>query len=136
MRVKDIMHNVTKISSDVVVSEAASIMDQKQVGSMLVEKDDKIVGIMTEKDILKKIVAKGKNPDVLRVKDIMSYPIITIDANEHILGASRKLDKYRIRRMIVIENKKIIGKVTSNSISRNLKYSLAKYGSVYTRPEY
>ena len=130
------MHNVTKISSDTSVSKAANIMDQNHIGSMLVEKDDKVIGIMTERDILRKIVAKGKNPDILRVKDIMSYPIITIDANEHVLEASAKIDKHRVRRLIVTENDEIIGKVTANSIARNLKYSLTKGTSDYVMPEY
>ena len=136
MRVKEIVHNVARVSSNTTVSDAAEMMDQKSIGSVLIEKDDKIIGIMTERDILKKIVAKGENPDVLRVKDIMSYPIITIDANEHILDACAKINHHRIRRLIVTENGEVIGKVTSNSIARNIKFSLAKGTPVYTRPEY
>jgi signal-transduction protein with cAMP-binding, CBS, and nucleotidyltransferase domain len=136
MRVKEIMHHVTRVSSDTTVSDAAEMMDQKSIGSVLIEKDDKIMGIMTERDILKKIVAKRENPEVLRVKDIMTYPIITVDANAHILDACTKINRHRIRRLIVIENGEVIGKVTSNSIARNIKFSLAKGTSVYTRPEY
>ena len=52
MLVNDIMHNATKISSDTTVSEAAAMMDQKSIGSVLVEKNNKIMGIMTGGDIL------------------------------------------------------------------------------------
>ena len=140
MLVKDIMHRITKVPSSISISEAARVMDQKLIGYVMVEEKDKIVGIMTERDILRKIVAKGENPDKLKVKDIMSQPLITIDANEDIINASKKLDEYRIRRLVVTENGKIIGKVTANSIARNLRYVLASRSlhtqKEYTRPEY
>lgn len=136
MLVNDIMHNATKLPSDTTVSEAAAMMEQKSIGSVLVEKNNKIIGIMTERDILKKIVAKGENSDVLRVKDIMSYPIITIDANESVVKASEKMDQHRIRRLVVTKNGQIVGKVTANSISRSIKYLSVRESLVYTRPEY
>ena len=136
MQVKEIMHNITKISSDSYISEAAKIMDKKSIGSVLIEEDNKIAGIMTERDILRKIVAKGKNPNVLKVKDIMNHPIITIDANEEIAEASKKMGQNKIRRLIVTENDKIVGIVTANSIARSLKYLLVRKTPVYTRPEY
>jgi CBS domain-containing protein len=140
MRVKEIMHNVTKISSDSSISKAAGIMDQKSIGSVLIEENDKIIGIMTERDILRKIVAKGKNPDELKVKDIMNQPLITIDANEDVVKASEKMDQHRIRRLAVTENGKIVGKVTANSIARNIRYmsvrNITAGRKEYTRPEY
>ena len=139
MKVKEIMHKVDKVDSDVSISEAAKLMDQKSTGSILIEENNKIVGIMTERDILRKVVAKGKNCDELKVKKIMNSPVLTIDANEDIMEASRIMDKERIRRLIVTENGEIVGKVTANSISRNLKFYLAKkslLSTEYTRTEY
>ncbi len=130
------MHSVTKVLSDTTISEAARIMDKKSIGSVLIEEDSKIIGIMTERDILRKIVAKGRNPDETKVKDIMNQPIITIGINEDVMEASRKMDEHKIRRLIVTENDKIVGKITANSIARNLKYALARDTSFYTRPEY
>ena len=136
MRVKEIMHNITKLSSDTSISEAAGIMDEKSIGSVLIEEGNSIIGIMTERDILRKIVAKRENPDILRAKNIMSYPIITIDVSEDIEVASRKMCHHKIRRLIVTENDEIVGKVTANSISRNLKYLSVRSPPIYTRPEY
>ena len=136
MQVKGIMHSVTKVLSDTTISEAARIMDKKSIGSVLIEEASKIIGIMTERDILRKIVAKGRNPDETKVKDIMNQPIITIGINEDVMEASRKMDEHKIRRLIVTENDKIVGKITANSIARNLKYALARDTSFYTRPEY
>lgn len=139
MKVKEIMHNVDKVDSNVSISEAAKLMDLKSSGSILVEENNKVIGIMTERDILRKVVAKGKNPDELKVKDIMNYPVLTIEANQDIMEASRIMDKERIRRLVVTENDKIVGKVTANSISRNLKFYLARkilISTEYVKPEY
>ena len=136
MKVSEIMHVVTKISPETTVSEAAKIMDQKLIGSVLIEENDNIIGIVTERDILRKIVAKGKNAETTSVKNVMSYPLITIDANEDALEASRIMDEKRIRRLVVTENGKVAGKVTANSISRNLKYLLSRRSEIYVRPEY
>lgn len=124
MRVKEIMHNVTHLPADMSVSKAAGIMDKQLIGSVLVEEKGKDIGVMTERDILRKVVAKGKNPDYVTIKEIMTSPIMTIDSNEDITEASRKMSEKRIRRLIVTENGKIVGKVTANSISRNLRYLL------------
>ncbi len=140
MQIKEIMHSITKVPSDTSITAAAKIMDRKVIGSVLIEENGKIIGITTERDILRKVVAKGKNPDEVKVKDIMSYPIITIGANEDITEASRKIEQHKIRRLIVTENGEIAGIVTANSIARNLKYALARYSlhtqKDYTRPEY
>ncbi|MBI2654441.1 CBS domain-containing protein [Candidatus Woesearchaeota archaeon] len=136
MKVKEVLHRIMKISSDTSVAEAARIMSEKLTGSVLVEEDGDVIGIMTERDMMRKVVAKAKNANQLKVKDIMSTPLITIDANEDILEASRIMDRHRIRRLIVVEDGKIIGKVTANSISRNLKYLLARDTSMYSKTEY
>ena len=66
MKVKEIMHSVTKVPPYSTISQAARIMDEKIIGSVLVEENKKVVGIMTERDILRKIVAKGRNSRAVR----------------------------------------------------------------------
>lgn len=124
MKVKDIMQSATRISASTTISKAAEIMDQKSIGSVLVEEYGNTVGIMTERDILRKIVAKGKNPDYARAKDIMDKTMITVEANEDILEASRIMDQSKTGWLIVVDKGEIVGKVTADSISRNLKYTL------------
>lgn len=136
MKVSEIMHAATRIQSNSTISEVARVMDQKLIGSVLIEENNEIIGIVTERDILRKVVAKGENAETTMVKDIMSYPLITIDANEDALEASRIMDEKRIRRLLVTENGKVVGKVTANSISRNLKYLLSRRSEIYVRPEY
>ena len=139
MKVKEIMHNVDKVPANTSISEAAKLMEEKSIGSVLIEEGNKVIGIMTERDILHKVVAKGKDFHKLKVRGIMSSPVLTIDANEDILEASKMMDREKIRRLVVTESGIIVGKVTANSISRNLKFYIAKKSFLkeeYIRPEY
>lgn len=127
MKVKEIMtKNPIKTAIGSTVSDAAKIMDGKNIGSLLIEENGKIMGIITERDILRKIVAKGRNPDETLVRHIMSSPLITIDIEKSIEEANELISKNKIRRLPVEENGEIIAIVTLRDISNNLRYSLGK----------
>ena len=135
MKVKDIMHGVTKISFWSSVSEAARIMDEKSIGSVLIEENGRVIGIMTERDILSKVVAQNRDADKLKVKSIMSSQIIMIDANEDVLEASKVMEQKKVKSLIVTEKGEIIGKITASSTSSNLRYGLIS-GSLHDHNDY
>ncbi len=126
MKTKEIMKPVIKTSADSTVSNAAKIMDIKNIGSLPVEENGKLIGIITERDILRKIVAKGRNPEETPVRDIMSSPLITIGPEEDIEEANNVMIKHKIRRLAVESNGKIIGIITMRDVSNSLKYLLGK----------
>lgn len=126
MKVKEAMHNITKVPSDMTVSEAARVMTDRVIGSVLVEENNDVIGIMTERDILRKAVNSGKSCEEIKVKEIMTENIISIDANAPLEDASGLLAKYKIRRLIVKENEKIIGIITARNIAERIRYALAK----------
>ncbi len=126
MKVKDIMHNVTKMPFSATVVEAANVMDQKNIGSILVEENKKVVGIVTERDILKKIVAKQKNADKVTIKEIMNFPILTIDSDTSVMEASNIIATKNIRRLIITEKNEIVGIVTASTLAKNLRYVMGK----------
>lgn len=126
MNLKEIMKSVNKLPSNTTIAQAAEIMDQKVIGSALVEEKGKVIGMVTERDILRKVVAKRLNVDKTTIKDIMNAPLITIDCETDILDASNILATKNIRRLILTENGTIVGIVTSNDIAKNLKFVVAK----------
>ncbi len=126
MKVKEIMKPVIKTSVDSTVSDAAKIMDMKNIGSLPIEENGNLIGIITERDILRKIVAKGRNPEETSVRDIMSSPLITIGPEEGIEEANSIMSRNRIRRLAVESNGKIVGIITLRDVSNSLKYSLGK----------
>jgi CBS domain-containing protein len=78
------------------------------------------VGIITERDIIFRVVAQNRGPFKLKLKDIMSAPIITIDADKSIEEAMAILNKYKINRLPVVHDNSIIGIVTTGRIMSNV----------------
>jgi len=125
--VKDCMTNFLRIEHDIPVQQAATLMDKQGTGSALVVKEGKPVGVITERDFLRKVVAKGLNPAELKVREIMGSPIITIGLNEKITDASMLMDKKNIRRLAVVNEKgEIVGKITAHGISRGIGFQKLK----------
>lgn len=153
MKVKEIMHGITMINSDISVLEAAKIMSNKEIGSVLVkisegqdsskksrecsaedpcfiQKPDN-VGILTERDILKNVVAKNKSPDT-KVSEVMTKNIFSIDAEADIEEASELFNRHHIRRLVVTERDNIIGIITTRDVAKSLPYLYLQRRREYT----
>jgi predicted transcriptional regulator len=92
------------------VAEAAKIMNQNSVGSVLILAGDKPTGIVTQRDIINRVVARGKNPSETKVSTIMSTPLITINKDETLEEALDVMEKNKIRRIVILdENNRLFG---------------------------
>ena len=120
LKVKSIMHDITVIGHTRKIIDAVQIMAEKDIGSILVDKDNEICGILTERDILKKIVALGKDPSAVTVEQVMSTDLLSIDANASILDASDMLKEHNIRRLPVKEDGRIVGMVTARNVGQQV----------------
>ena len=96
--------------------DAAKIMRENKVGSLIVTKYDRPVGIITERDLVYKVVAQKLDPSGTLVKSIMSSPIKTIDSKAKVGDALAAMSKYRIRRLGIVKEGKIVGLVSQRSI--------------------
>lgn len=99
------------------VREAAEIMKKRGIGNCIVV-DNKPVGIITESDILKKVVAEDLKASEVLVEEIMRTPLIVIDPYADIEEAMKTMSKCNIRRLPVIENGELIGIITEKDILR------------------
>tara|TARA_Y100000310_G_C20571510_1_gene758268 strand:+ start:705 stop:1133 length:429 start_codon:yes stop_codon:yes gene_type:complete len=128
MVVRDAMCSLTKISAAANVNAAAKIMDEKNVAALLVEEEGEFVGIVTERDILRKVVASGKVCGETKMTEIMNSPLIKIDVNSYLENASDLIAKHKVRRLVVTEGspENIIGIVTARSIAEKTRFFLAK----------
>jgi len=125
MKVKDLMYTqLYFISPSASVVEAAKIMAEKTVGSLLVKKDNDIVGIVTQGDIIERVLAQGKSPENTKISEIKNYPLIMIDEETDVLEAANVLSKYKIRRLMVIREGTIIGIISSKIIGAHLNQLL------------
>ena len=114
----DIMtKNPICISPESNLKKAAELMLKKKVGGLVVTKNNNLVGIITEKDLVR-IVAKGKNPEKILVKDTMNKRVRVIAPKEDIYDAILRMRKKDVRRLPVLDKKRLIGLLTVKDILR------------------
>ncbi len=113
---KFIHKKVVMLDANQTIEKAAKIMREEQIGSILVSEKGEAVGIVTERDILYRVVAGGKDPSKLKVKDIMSKPLIFIDANAKVKEAIVLMAKNNIRRLVVKEGKNVTGVISQRAV--------------------
>ena len=110
--------NPVVVKPTITVLEAAKRMKEKKIGNVLVVEKKQPIGILTESDILKKVVAEGKNAKDVLVEEVMSTPIIVTDPYISLEEAMKTMGKCNIRRLPVVENGELIGIITQKDISR------------------
>jgi CBS domain-containing protein/DNA-directed RNA polymerase subunit RPC12/RpoP len=103
------------------VLEASRIMVDKARGSILITHAGEAIGILTERDILRKVVAKALNPASTKVGDVMTSPPVTIDYNKPLREAIELMVRKGLRRMLVTENGKIVGIFTMRDIVKQTR---------------
>jgi len=108
--------NPITISGNKTLRDAAKIMAKEHVGSLLVKENDKIVGILTEQDIVRKGVAGTGNTALKKVKEVMETNLTTTTPDEDIFEALRIMRDYNIRHLPVMHNGKFVGLVTLKDI--------------------
>lgn len=116
--------DVLSTNADTSVEKAAEVMQDRSVGSLLIKEGKNAVGILTETDIVQKVVAEGLDPATTPVKDVMSTPLVTIEANQSVVDADELMERHRIRHLIVEEKGKISGVVSVRDILFPLQYLL------------
>jgi CBS domain-containing protein len=130
MLVKDAMtKRVIVIKPDLTVKEAAKIMTEHRVGSLVVMENDKLAGIITELDIIWKVVAGDLNPNETLVKDIMTKEVITIRSDQTLEDATHLMVEKKIKKLPVMEDDKLVGIITATdliSVQPKLIEALAK----------
>ncbi len=118
--VKDLMtKDVLTIDASKTVGEAAALMEQNDVGDLVVMDNNLPVGIVTERDFVRRVLAVGKTPDI-RISEIMSSPLRVIDPEAPIKEAARRMVSKGIRRLVVIKDNKLVGIVTTTDFAKHL----------------
>jgi len=121
--VKNVMTKpVITVDKDSSVHETAKIMSRKGIGCIIVVEQKRPMGIATERDILSRVVAKSLDASKVKIKNIMSHPLITISGNTSIINAIRVMEKKNVRRLLVVERGKLVGIVTQRDLLRVLAF--------------
>jgi CBS domain-containing protein len=109
------------INSEDNVIKAAVLMRENNISSLLVKHKGDFVGIVTEKDIINKVVAEELYPGDIKVNEIMSKDLVTVSKNESIEEAAKLMRKKSVRRLVVLEDDRIVGILTETDIAKHLK---------------
>ena len=115
--VRDIMkRNVKTVRTDDSVRDAVSKMNKFRIGSAIVTNNGRPVGIITERNVLQRIVEPCLDPATVRAKDIMSSPLISIDSHMAVEEAAKIMAKKHVKKLPVVESEKVIGIVSTSDI--------------------
>ncbi len=111
VKVKDVMNEVVAIEKDMTLKAAAKLMSDKNIGSLVVVNGDKIMGIITERDIVTNASNLGKS-----VKATMAKNVVTINPSEELDNAAILMKKHKIHRIPVVDDEKLAGIITATDL--------------------
>ena len=129
--VRDIMvRNVITIERDKTAKDVALLMTEKQVSSLIVTKDGNPIGLVTERDLARKISTTDRKSSDVPLSEIMSYKFRWVEPTTPIEDAVQKMLNNKIRRLLVLENGKLAGIITETDLARHLRSKLLIDGTV------
>jgi len=122
MNVSEVMvRDPVTVSPICLVYEVAKLMRDKEIGSVIIVDETMVVGIATERDLVRRVLAGDRDPKKVRIKEVMSSPVISISQSEDIVYAAQLMKKQRIRRLAVMDGKNLVGILTSDDMAQNMK---------------
>ncbi len=117
MLVREMMNTRVKTAKpDSTVQMAAKAMTKFRIGSLIITEGGKLVGIVTERDILVKVVSAAKNPAKVKIRDVMNSDVVLARPNIDIEEAARIMMRYKIKKLPVVDGNRLVGIVTATDI--------------------
>jgi CBS domain-containing protein len=119
LKVKDVMvREVITVDEDSTVKEAVDVMNEFQIGSLIVLEKGKAKGIVTERDFLRRVTAEAKDIMNTKVKEIMTTPLVVVEPGTDLEEAMKLMFKNKIKKLAVVDSNKLVGIVTLTDIAR------------------
>ncbi len=133
---RDIMvSDPVTVDPEATVYQIARIMAEKNIGSVIVVENNKVVGIVTEEDLIRRVLAEGRDPNRTRAGDIMSRPVVYVSPDTEVKEVALLMARLGIGHIPVIEGNKLVGIIAEYDIIRltpdliELLYVKGKLGS-------
>ena len=119
LRVEDAMvKEVITIDENMTVKEAADVMNKFEIGCLIAVGKGKAIGILTERDLLKRAVAEGKDAAKTRVKEVMTSPLVVAEPKMDLAEAVKLMFQMKIKKLPVVEGTRLVGLVSLTDIAR------------------
>ena len=116
--------DVAAVQKNITVAEAAKIMTERDISGIVAMEANKPVGILTERDLLRRVVALRKDPEKVKLQEVMSSPVITVPPSYSVFSVSKIMNKMHVRRLIIADDEYLCGIVTQTDIFRAVKKKL------------
>ena len=119
LKVVDVMvREVITVDENSTVKEAVDIMNEFQIGSLIVLEKGKAIGIVTERDFLRRVIGEGKDAKNTRVGEIMTTPLVVVEPSTDLEEAVKLMFQRKIKKLAVVDANKLVGIVTLTDIAR------------------
>ena len=113
------VEGVVTIDADATVMKAVKLMNENEIGCLIVMRRGRAVGIITERDLMKRVIAKSKNPKKTQVREIMTKPLIAGQPDMDLEEATKLMFKMKIKKLPVVESEgKLLGLITLTDVAR------------------
>lgn len=116
--VRDVMSSpAVTVDENTPANKIAELMDKRQYGAIIVTtKDEKPLGIITERDLVVRVLSKNAKPDTIKARKVMTTPLMTIEPEATITDAAKRMSRLDIRRLAVMYRGKLVGIVSGKDI--------------------
>jgi CBS domain-containing protein len=119
--VKDLMtSDLTTVAPETSVSEAAERMAREDIGPLPVVEDDRLVGIVTDRDLVVRVLAEGRDPRSTTVREVASEDPVTVSADDDLVTTLELLAKHQVRRVPVVDGDRLVGIVAQADVAREV----------------
>ncbi|MCH8324465.1 MAG: CBS domain-containing protein [Thaumarchaeota archaeon] len=130
-QIRDIMEkNVITIGHDKTVLDAACLMKENEISFLVVLKNEEPIGVVTESDFVRKLVANDKVASKVPLSEIMSYKFRSVGSSTEIEDAVQKMLNNKIRRLLVVDDEKLVGVITQTDLTSFLRSKLLIEGTI------
>ena len=103
IRIVDFMKKEPVITNpDITISDAAKMMSRNSIGSLILVQDEKPYGIVTERDLVRRVIAAGKDPETVKVSEVCSMPVLTMVEDDALEDAIDMMRAHKVRRIVVV----------------------------------
>ena len=106
------------IDVDKSVTYAAKMMRDENVGLAPIVEGDQLVGTVTDRDIVVRVIAEGKNPESTMVREVASTDLVTVEPKQNLDEALKLMAKHQVRRLPVVEGRRLVGVVAQADVAR------------------
>lgn len=123
MKIADVMiRDPVVVKPDASCRRIAQLMRDNKIGSVIVSIEEKPVGVVTERDLVHRVMAGGMDPKRCFASEVMTKPVVAVGVHGDVDLAVDMMNEYKIRRMVIVDNKdKVVGILTTDDLAKNLR---------------